>query len=572
MKTNSVIRSVVLAGQDKPYKPSLVLYSRDGWQQVSYGELDAMMTRWAGAFSGFRPPNDRPGSAVAVIVAKHGLNGYASYLGAMRAGLVACFIPRPTSKQDPNLYWASHREVLARISPAVVVAPAELMDDLRNVLDASVPLLDVDAPLPVTVGSLPDLDDVDHDDIPALLQHSSGTTGLKKGVILTHGQLRRQVQAYSDCLAMSGDDVVASWLPLYHDMGLVTGFIMPLSLNCLVVAMDPFDWLVQPDMILLAIARFKASFCWLPNFAFAHLVNTADDASDYDLSTVRAFVDCSEPCRADTLETFQNRFSKHGLRAGAVTTCYAMAETVFAVTQSDVGSRPLILSVDAERFREDSQVVVVRDRTPDALRFVSCGLPVEGTSIRVVPTQGRRFNLLAALPGFFHRADPEVVMVGEVQVLSSSAFSGYHQDKAASVACMDGSWYKTGDLGFVYEGQLYISGRLKDLIIVNGRNFYAHDIEAIVSSVPGIKAGRAVAFSVEKASAGSEGAVVLAESSSEFFDHPALTRSVSRAVFDILGLTLHHVAIRPPGVLVKTTSGKLSRYENGRRYAEEMRV
>ena len=414
------------------------------------------------------------------------------------------------------------------------------------------------------------MDDVDGDDVAAVLQHSSGTTGLKKGVVLTHGQIRRQVEAYASAIDMSGSDGVVSWLPLYHDMGLITSFLMPLSLGAPVSAIDPFDWLLRPDSILVAAARFRSSFCWLPNFAFAHLVNTADDAVNYDLGSIRAFLDCSEPCRAETLDAFKERFAPHGLRPSAVSACYAMAETVFAVTNSLRGEPPKVLSVDAERLSMRSEAAPVPIGTHGSVRLVSCGVPIPGTSVRIAARTQRPENALTRL--WRRRAVPlpDVEAVGEIQVLSGSAFGGYHGDKAASLACMDGGWYKTGDLGFFHDGQLYVCGRLKDLIIVNGRNFYAHDIEAVAGGVMGVKPGRAVAFGIERAAAGSDGAVLLAETiAAEAANDRDLARAISKAVFDVLGLTLHHVGVLAPGVLVKTTSGKISRSENRIRFARE---
>ena len=528
--------------------------------------------RWAAILHPFRPTRGAPGDAVAVIIVRHGLDAYASFLGAMRAGLVACFLPRPSPKQDPSLYWANHRAVLARIAPAVVVADSDLIEHLQAVLDSDVPLLDVDdLPAPQSA-PLPEVREVDRDTMFALLQHSSGTTGLKKGVALTHGQIRRQVDSYAAALSMTTRDTVASWLPLYHDMGLITGFLLPLSVGMPIVCMDPFDWLARPDSILTAIKRFHASFCWLPNFAFTHLCNTADDDAEYDLSSVRAFVDCSEPCRADTLQAFEARFSPHGLRSGALTACYAMAETVFAVTQSPPETPLRVISVDAKRLADSSEARIVPSGTAGATRLVSCGPPIAGTSLRIVPASSRQKGLVGTLRKSFSGPGPAACAVGEIQVKSVSAFGGYHRDWAATAACQDGPWYKTGDLGFLDEGELYVTGRLKDLIIVNGRNFYAHDIEAAASSVPGVKPGRAVAFAVDRASAGSDGAVVLAEMLPEDADRTALARCVGQAVFDLLGLTLHHVGIRQAGALVKTTSGKLCRFENRRRFAEEMRA
>ncbi len=570
MNVLSVPRSVTRFAAEAPERPALILQVSGSWRQVSYCELAERMETWARALHGFRPAGSAPGTAVAIIVAQHGLDAYASFLGAMRAGLIACFLPRPTPKQNPDLYWSNHRDVLARIKPAVVLAQPDLMAPLRSVLAEAVPIIDASHLTDASLCVLPAMDDIDSDDIAALLQHSSGTTGLKKGVVLTHGQIRHQVASYSSVMDMSASDGVVSWLPLYHDMGLITSFLMPLSLGAPIAAIDPFDWLARPDSILVAASRFKSSFCWLPNFAFAHLVNTADDTFNYDLSSMRAFLDCSEPCRAETIEAFQARFAPHGLRSGAVAACYAMAETVFAVTNSVLGEPPVILSVDAERLSSRSEAVPVAIGTEGSVRLVSCGPPIPGTSVRIAGSAGRPETPLSWLWKKRGVAAPDVHRVGEILVQSGSAFGGYHGDKAASAACMDGDWYKTGDLGFFHDGQLYVCGRLKDLIIVNGRNFYAHDIEAVASGVIGVKPGRAVAFGIERAAAGSDGAVLLAETvAADAVNDRDLARAISKAVFDVLGLTLHHVGVMGPGVLVKTTSGKISRSENRLRYARE---
>ena len=571
MSIPSVLRAVHTRGAQAPYRPALLVVEPSGTLQFSAGDLLSGMLAWAQGLHRLRPAGSPPGASVAVLVAPKGFAAYACLLGAMRAGMAGCILPGPTVKQDPRTYWETHRAVLARIAPAVVVAPAELADMLHAVLPPGTKVIDAAAPPAAGEEPLPDLDEVDNDHAAAILQHSSGTTGLKKGVVLTYGQIREQARSYAHALGMRSDDKVASWLPLYHDMGLVTALLLPLSLGSIVVCMDPFDWLANPASILQAITRYRASFCWLPNFAFAHLAKVAADEGPFDLSSMRAFIDCSEPCRADTLDAFVAAFAPHGLRPGAIATCYAMAETVFAVTQSRLGKAPAYLSVDREAMSVHAVAVPVEAGAAGAVRLVSCGRPVEGTSLRI-----------AAAPGPDPSASDEPVRflpttsapsaglpVGEILVASGSAFAGYHRNPEASAAALDGGWYRTGDLGFVHEGELYVSGRTKDLIIVNGRNFYAHDIEAAAHAAADVKPGRAAAFGIAREAAGSEGAVVVVES------HVAagqaaetVARSVRDAVSQALGLALHDVVVRPPGALVKTTSGKVSREDNRRMYAE----
>ncbi len=571
MSVVSILQAVQTGGSQTPCRPALLVVEPSGTMQFSAGELLSGMLAWAHALHRLRPAGSSPGSSVVVIVAPKGLAAYTSLLGAMRAGMAGCILPGPTVKQDAATYWETHRAVLARIEPAVVVAPAELAEMLHAVLPPGTPVVDAAVPPPAGDGTLPALADVDGDDVAAILQHSSGTTGLKKGVVLTFGQIREQARSYARALDMTKDDKVASWLPLYHDMGLVTALLLPLTLGAMVVCMDPFDWLARPACILEVITRYRASFCWLPNFAFAHLTKVAADEGPFDLSSMRGFIDCSEPCRADTLDAFAAAFAPHGLRPGVIATCYAMAETVFAVTQSRLGEPPASVSVDREAMSVHAVAVPVEAGAPGAVRLVSCGRPIEGTSVRIAvrPGSGPALGDEPGRPPPDPSAAPAGLPVGEIVVTSGTAFVGYYRNPEASAVCLDNGWYRTGDLGFVHEGELYVSGRIKDLIIVNGRNFYAHDIEAAAHAVNDVKPGRAAAFGIEREAAGSEGAVVVVEShlaSGQAAD--AVARSVRDAVSQALGLALHDVVVRPPGALRKTTSGKVSREENRRIYAE----
>ena len=572
MSVLSILRAVQLAGRDTPSRPAVLVVEPSGTMQFSAGELSSGTAAWARGLYQFRPVASSAGVAVVVIIAPKGFGAYTSLLGAMRAGMAGCILPGPTAKQDPAAFWESHRTVLARIKPAVVVAPSELAEILLTVLPSGTPVVDPASPPSAGEEPLPPLMEVDRDDVPAVLQHSSGTTGLKKGVVLTYGQIRDQIETYAGALNMTDEDKVASWLPLYHDMGLVTALLLPLTLGSIVIAMDPFDWLAHPASIFEAIGRYRASFCWLPNFAFAHLTKVASDDGPFDLSCVRAFINCSEPCRADTIETFTAAFRLHGLRPGAVATCYAMAETVFAVTQSQIGRPPGYLLIDRENMSEHSVAVFANNETRDAVRLVSCGSPIAGTSVKIAVKSLPKPTFVASLRRSLTSSSTKTLSgypIGEILITSRSAFAGYHRDPDASASVLDGDWYRTGDLGFMHAGELYVSGRTKDLIIVNGRNFYAHDIEAAAHGVVDVKPGRAAAFGIDRTSAGSEGAVVVVESQVPAgAAADAVARSVRDAVSQLLGLVLHDVVVSPPGVLVKTTSGKISREENRRIYTK----
>ena len=548
-----------------PWKPALLVAERNSWRQLSRGDLLAYSEAWGAELYDKRPITLNEKQRVAIILLRHGVDAYCAYLGAMRAGLIPCFMPFPTPKQDAALYWQIHREVFGRIDPAIVITYGQILNEVREIAPAETIVMDVAVRRDAPLSALPPLDDIIRNDAPALLQHSSGTTGLKKGVVLTHEQIGRQLAAYSRSLSMTQNDKVASWLPLYHDMGLITGFLLPLACGATIISMDAFEWVVRPDILLHAIKRFRATLCWLPNFAFAHLIRTAEGSGDYDLSSVRAFINCSEPCKAETFDRFEDRFMDHGLQATALQTCYAMAETVFAVTQTDLAASPRTIVADQELLVEKSIIRFRLAQDGSTMTLLSCGRALNATSLRIVPPALARIQVVSRID--IAPADEASLIVGEVQIRCSSMFSGYFGEDARSANVFDDGWYRSGDLGFIHDGELFITGRIKELIIVHGRNFYAHDIEAIVSRVTGVKPGRVVAFGSYREAAGSEEAIIVAE----LIDQPAndskrIKRAIKDAVFRTLGLTLYRVELIAADQLIKTTSGKLCREENRRRF------
>jgi acyl-CoA synthetase (AMP-forming)/AMP-acid ligase II len=464
----------------------------------------------------------------------------------MRAGAIPTFLPYPTAKQDPDLYWRGQAELFARVRPACVLAHAAILPRIAELTAGfGCALVDVDEPVSLSAwGVVPPLEAIEARDRVALLQHSSGTTGAKKGVALTFGMIADQNAAHAAALEASPGDLTVSWLPLYHDMGLIAAFLFPISLGSCVVSLDAFEWLLRPAALFEAIELYRATHTWLPNFAFNHLVRTHDPARTYDLSSMRAFVNCSEPCKPATFDAFATAFAGSGVNRAMLRTCYAMAETVFAVTLSPPRSEPRTLAVDPEALRTRDEAV-----TPlgEGLAFLSCGKPLDGVELRIAAQSGAN--------------------VGEIQLRGRFVFSEYYGNPDATAQSFAGGWYKTGDLGFLYEGDLYVCGRRKEMLIVHGQNFYANDIEAVAGEVAGVKPGRVAVFAVFDEGAGSEEAVVLAETG--FDDETSrldLVRRIRADVYSRLGLQVRTVELRAPGELVKTTSGKMSRDENLRRY------
>lgn len=464
-------------------------------------------------------PNDK-----VPLVADNGAAAMTAFLAVTRIGAIPTFMPFPNPKQDEAAFWHSHQPVFDRLGARVVITahPMARVPDLPVIAltellaDSAVPA----APLP----TLPKPDD------PALLQHSSGTTSTKKGVVLSHRAILAQVRSYSRAIDFGPADVVTSWLPLYHDMGLITGFLAPLVIGAEIVSLSPFRWVARPAMLLDAIIEAGGTFCWLPNFAFLHLARTAPRDGAWDLSGMRAFISCSEPARAEAFQSFLDRFKPHGVKPEQFRVCYALAENVFAATQSGPSPQPLTLAGG--------------DRAMD------CGSAIDGVEIRI--------------------ANPDGNGIGEILLRSPFLFTGYLGQPGLTAQRLAEGWYHTGDRGLFHQDRLYVTGRTDDRISVYGRNVHAYDVEAVVSRVPGIIPGRAVALGLFDPALETGEIVIVAEA--DDVHNGDLRRNIREAVMAEMGITVRRVLLVGRGWLIKTTSGKVSRADNLAKYRKEQHV
>jgi acyl-CoA synthetase (AMP-forming)/AMP-acid ligase II len=390
-----------------------------------------------------------------------------------------------------------------------------------------------------------------------LLQHSSGTTGLQKGVALSHQAVFNQLDTYSRTLAMTGDDVVVSWLPLYHDMGLIAGFLMPILYGVHLVLMSPFDWVRAPYKLMQSVSQYKGTLSWLPNFAYNFCAHKIRDRhlEGVDLSTWRAIINCSEPVRYESHKAFYEKFKTNGLRDGVLQASYAMAENVFAVTQSMVGSSPKTERIDREAFRQEN--VVRESNAEEAMTVMSSGKPLPNVQIKIVDEKGNPL--------------PEK-MVGEIALKSNCMLTGYYNRPDATEKAFADGWYLTGDYGFVWDGEVFVSGRKKDMIIVGGKNVYPQDIEVLTYEVPGVHAGRSVAFGMFDEKEGTEEVVVIAETDSENeAEQEKIADAIRQHVTKNSAIALRYVKVVGPKWIVKTSSGKTARSANKEKFLAELK-
>lgn len=382
---------------------------------------------------------------------------------------------------------------------------------------------------------------------PCLLQHSSGTTGLQKGVVLSHRAVLGHLDHYREAISLRPGDKVVSWLPLYHDMGLIAAFHLSLAAGVPLIQLDPFEWVLAPGILLDAMSRERGTVAWLPNFAYNLMADRVrdDDIEGVRLDHVRLLVNCSEPVRADSHERFATRFAPLGLKGGALSACYAMAETTFAVTQTPAGTRANELRVDREALARGQIHLASADAA--ARPCVSSGHPIRGCQVKVVDPNGSTVS---------------AGTVGEIWVRSESMFDGYRNAPTETESAFQDGWYKSGDLGFSWEGELYVTARMKDIIIVAGKNLFPEDIEDVVGAVPGVLPGRVVAFSVDDVRAGTEAVGLIAETDAvDEKQRSILKLDIARAGMAI-DVTIGQIHLAPARWLVKSSSGKPARHAN----------
>ena len=463
-----------------------------------------------------------PPGRVVPIVLEHRIELYACFIGCVMAGVVPTFLPPLTRKQDPTVFRASMSALLARIDPFCIIGSAATLPTIGS---AGRPLIDLDRP--AQPPAIPPLSPTIRGSETTFLQHSSGTTGLKKGVMLSHDVVLRQIRLYTAAIDARSDDIVASWLPLYHDMGLLTSFLMPAAVGMPIVSLDALEWVLQPTMLLDCIERFRATLCWLPNFAFHHIPRLADPDRQWNLRSLRLLVNCSEPCRSQAFDVFRARFAASGIAPETLQVSYAMAENVFAVTQTVPGR-------------------VVR-RSPHSAHaaFLSSGTPLPATSLRVTDEAGGEVS------------DQEI---GEIRIRSECLFDGYFRQPELTAQRLSHGWYATGDLGFIDHGELFVIGRKDDVLNINGRKILAHEVEDDLNALSGLTPGRILAYSHFDKEYGSNQLIIAAERPAPPAEPDGiLAAAIRHAVLASCGLSASRVILLEYGFLLKSTSGKISR-------------
>jgi fatty-acyl-CoA synthase len=521
------------------------------WRRGELIHAASRAARWLGEHG------VRKGDVCALVI-RHHEDFYPLYLGVSALGALPSVLAYPNARLHPDkfregLEGMSRRSgldhILTERDLAEVVAPLVAGRD-STIKQILFPLEAFDG------GSVAD-DPVEHApstaDEPCLLQHSSGTTGLQKPVVLSHRAILEHVRRYGEAIALSENDRIVSWLPLYHDMGLIAAFYLPLVCGVPLVQLSPMEWVTSPVLLLQAISREHATLSWLPNFAYNFMADRIreEDLEGVRLDTIRMLVNCSEPVRADSHDKFRERFARYGLRREALAACYAMAETTYAVTQTPPGREARTMTVDRNALAQGN---VAPDGNGAGRTCVSSGALISGCRVRIVDERSEEVP-----PG----------TVGEIAISSVSMFDGYRNYPEKTAEVLRDGWFHSGDIGFVHEGEHYVIGRKKDVIIVAGNNVFPEDVEDAVGRVPGVIPGRVVSFGAEDERVGTEVLCVVAETEAVGEAAKKLRLAVMQAGMAI-DVTISRVYLVPPRWLIKSSSGKPARASNKARALEQI--
>lgn len=384
-------------------------------------------------------------------------------------------------------------------------------------------------------------------DSVALIQYTSGSTGDPKGVVLSHSNLLANIRAMGRVMEASSTDVFVSWLPLYHDMGLIGAWLGCLHYAAPLYAMSPLSFLVRPESWLWAIHRFHATFSASPNFGFELCLNKISDADleGLNLSSLRMVANGAEPVSVQTLRRFIDRFGRYGFPAQAMAPVYGLAECSVGLAFPPLGRPPLIDRVNHNRLSTAGVAEPARPEDPRPLELVQCGQPLPGHEIRIVDETGHEVG---------ERRE------GRLEFRGPSTTRGYFRNETKTHELFHDGWLDSGDRAYMAGGDVCITGRVKDIIIRAGRHIYPQEIEEAVAEIPGIRKGGVAVFGVTDRQTGTERVIVLAETRETDVSARAVLETRAQEIAnDVAGTPPDEIVLAPPGAVPKTSSGKIRR-------------
>jgi acyl carrier protein len=540
----SLVDALRWHAEHTPDRVHIHLRNDDGAEtRITYGELTAAS---AAVGAGLRGLGVARGDRVALMLRTERAF-FEVFFGALAIGAVPVPLYPPVRAEDLLAYTRRQQGILRNADARVLVTFAEA-ERLAALMRGHVPSLEavttaerVARPGAETTWERPGADDA------ALIQYTSGSTGDPKGVLLSHANILANVRAIGGALEIRPGDVGVSWLPLYHDMGLIGLWLGALYFGAPVAIMSPLAFLSRPSRWLWTIHAQRGTISAAPNFAFDLCARRIadDEIQGLDLSSWRVAVNGSEAVSPDTIDRFTRRFAPYGFTPDAMCPAYGLAESAVALTLGALRRAPRVDHIAREPFVRARELRPAPAGDSRALRFVSCGRAIDDHEVQIVDASNRPL------------ADR---IEGRVRFRGPSVTRGYFRNAGATRAAMHDGWMDSGDLGYLAGGELFITGREKDLIIQGGRNICAEEVEAITSRVPGIRPNCVAAFGVADATGGTERLIVVAETRErDPARREALQRAVRDGIVEGIGSPPDVIVMADPRTVLKTSSGKIRR-------------
>jgi len=521
---------------------------------LTYGELATTARNIA---RGLIAHDVQPGDRVALMLPTS-IDFFTAFFGILYAGAIPVPIYPPMRLSQLEDHLRRQTGILRNAGACLLITMPEGRR-LAGLLRAQVETLSAVesvASVEASAASI-DLPQMKDSDSVALIQYTSGSTGDPKGVVLSHANLLANIRAMGGVMEASSADVFVSWLPLYHDMGLIGAWLGCLHFAAPLYAMSPLSFLVRPESWLWAIHRFRATFSAAPNFGFELCLNKIADAGleGLDLSSLRMVANGAEPVSVQTLRRFIERFGSYGFSAQAMAPVYGLAESSVGLAFPPLGRAPVIDRIDRDRLSTHGLAEPAKPEDPRPLEIVACGQPLPGHEVRIVDEAGHELG---------ERRE------GRLEFRGPSTTRGYFRNEIKTRELIHDGWLDSADRAYVAGGDVYITGRIKDIIIRAGRHLYPQEIEEAVAGISGIRKGGVAVFGVTDRASGTERVIVLAETrETDPAARAALQSRAHEITTDIAGTPPDEIVLAPPRTVPKTSSGKIRRsaakelYESG---------
>ncbi|MFV2003912.1 MAG: AMP-binding protein [Gammaproteobacteria bacterium] len=527
-----------------PDRPHIRFCTDEGDDEViTYLQLKNAAIRVAG---GLQQRGLQPAEPVALMLPSSPDYFY-SFFGILLAGGIPVPVYPPVRLSQLEDHMRRHVRILANCLARIFITVPEAkkvaqllksqVPNLQNIVSAA----ELAASTAISTSPVISANDI------AFIQYTSGSTSNPKGVVLTHANLLTNIRTMGQVVNAGPKDVFVSWLPLYHDMGLIGAWLSSLYYAMLFVVMSPLSFLARPERWLWAIHHYRGTLSAAPNFGYEYCLRRIndEDLAGLDLSSWRAAFNGAEPVSPETLSNFNQRFKAYGFNKKAMMPVYGLAESTVGLTLPPLDRGPLIDRIERSTFMQTGSANPAHDEDESALIFVSSGPPLANHQIRVVNRAGHEL--------------PER-QEGQLEFRGPSSTSGYYRDAENTRSLFDEEWLDTGDLAYIANGELFVTGRIKDIIIRAGRNIYPHELEEAVGNVAGIRTGRVAVFGSEDKHNKTERLIVMAETHSK--DNKELEKlrtEINTLAMDLIGSPPDEVVLAPPGSVLKTSSGKIRR-------------